>query len=70
MLARIPDLKRTIAAAFLLAATTVFVSCASQKEQVGLVNDPDAKPESQMPWNKQEKWETNGGALANMTDRR
>ena len=46
-----------------------YVSCASQKEQVALVNDPDAKHESQIPWNKQEKWEV-GGSLANMTDRR
>lgn len=46
----------------------IFVSCASQKE-AALVNDPDAKHESQLPWNKQEQWET-GGALANLTDRR
>ncbi|HXM74156.1 MAG TPA: hypothetical protein VN904_02685 [Chthoniobacterales bacterium] len=69
MLAQIPDLKRKIVVVLLLAAATGFVSCASQKEQVGIVNDPDAKPESQLPWNKQEKWET-GGQLANITDRR
>ena len=69
MLAQIPDLKRKIAVVLLLAAVSGFVSCASQKEQVGIVNDPDAKPESQLPWNKQEKWET-GGQLANITDRR
>ncbi len=69
MLAQIPDLKRKIAVVLSLAAVSGFVSCASQKEQVAIVNDPDAKPESQLPWNKQEKWET-GGQLANITDRR
>jgi hypothetical protein len=69
MLAQIRNLKRSGSALLLLAGAMIFVSCASQKEQVALVNDPDAKHESQLPWNKQEKWET-GGALANMTDRR
>ena len=53
----------------LLAATSMLISCASQKEHVALVNDPDAKPEGAMPWDKQEKWET-GGQFANMTDHR
>jgi hypothetical protein len=68
MLAQIRSLKRSGSALLLLAGAMTFVSCASQKE-VALVNDPDAKHESQLPWNKQEKWET-GGSLANMTDRR
>jgi hypothetical protein len=69
MLAQIRKQERKIAAVLLLAAGTMLVSCATQKEHVALVNDPDAKPESQMPWNKQEKWET-GGQFANMTDHR
>ena len=69
MLAQVRNLKRSGASLLLLAGAMTFVSCASQKEQVALVNDPDAKHESQIPWNKQEKWEV-GGALANMTDRR
>lgn len=69
MLAQVRDSKRGVATFLLLAGVMTFVSCASQKEQVALVNDPDAKHESQIPWNKQEKWEV-GGALANMTDRR
>ena len=69
MLAQILNLKRKVAVILLLAAAISFVSCASQKEQAAIVNDPDAKPESQLPWNKQEKWET-GGQLANITDRR
>jgi hypothetical protein len=69
MLAQIRNLKRSGSALLLLAGAMTFVSCASQKEQVALVNDPDAKHESQLPWNKQEKWEV-GGSLSNMTDRR
>jgi hypothetical protein len=44
------------------------MSCASQK-QTALVDDPDSKHESMIPWNKQEKWES-GGQFAGMTDRR
>jgi len=45
------------------------VGCATEKPQVALVDDPDAKKESQIPWNKQEKLETQG-QFAGMTDRR
>jgi uncharacterized lipoprotein YajG len=69
MLAQIHKQERKIAVVLLLAAASMLVSCATQKEHVALVNDPDAKPESAMPWNKQEKWET-GGQFANMTDHR
>jgi hypothetical protein len=54
---------------FLLVLASTFVSCASQKENVTVVQDPDAKHESQIPWNKQEKWETQA-ALGGITDRR
>ena len=57
MRALIPDLERKIATALLLATTAMFVSCAAQKEQVRLVDDPDQHRESAIPWNKQEKWE-------------
>lgn len=69
MWALIPDLKREIATALLLVSTTLFVSCASQKQQVRLVDDPDARRESTMPWNKQEKWETEN-QFSGMSDRR
>jgi len=69
MLAQIRKHQGKVAAVLLLAAASTLVSCATQKERVALVNDPDAKPESAMPWNKQEKWET-GGQFANMTDKR
>ena len=69
MLAVTSDLKRKITFALMLASITIFVSCASQKEQVRLVDDPDDHRESTIPWNKQEKWET-AGQFAGMTDRR
>jgi hypothetical protein len=43
-------------------------SCATQKA-TALVNDPDNRHDSQIPWNKQEPWETTG-QFAGMTDRR
>jgi hypothetical protein len=69
MRTRIADLKRSITLGLLLAGTTALISCASQKEQMRLVNDPDDHGDSAIPWNKQEQWET-GGQFANMTDRR
>ena len=69
MLAQIRKQRGKISALLLIAGTSMLISCASQKDRVTLVSDPDAKPEGQMPWNKQEKWET-GGQLANMTDHR
>jgi hypothetical protein len=66
MLARIP--KRTISYLLLLAACVVFVGCASEK-RVALVNDPDDRTDSQIPWNKQEKWETQS-QFTGMTDHR
>jgi outer membrane biogenesis lipoprotein LolB len=67
MLAQIP--KRTISALLLLAGCMALVACATQKSTPALVDDPDAKKESQIPWNKQEKWESQG-QLAGITDRR
>lgn len=49
-------------------ACMAFVGCASEKK-VTLVNDPDAKAESQMPWDKQEKWESTS-QFAGVTDHR
>ena len=54
--------KKFVSRLFLLSSVAVFASaCASQKEPPRLVNDPTAKPESSLPWNKQEKWEVGGG---------
>ena len=68
MLAQIRNL-RTIVVPLLLCAFVVGMSsCATQKE-TALVRDPDDRHDSQIPWNKQEKWETQG-QFAGMTDRR
>jgi hypothetical protein len=67
MLARIP--KRTISFLLLAIGCSLFASCATEKPKPALVDDPDAGRESQIPWNKQEKWETQG-QFAGMTDRR
>jgi uncharacterized lipoprotein YajG len=67
MLARIRKHEKKVATALLLVAVGLLASCATQKE-VAIVHDPDAKAEGEMPWNKQEKWET-GGQLSGMTDR-
>src|SRR5467141_2840674 len=56
MLARIP--KRTIPALLLLAGCMALVACATEKPRPALVDDPDSKKESAIPWNKQEKWES------------
>ena len=68
MLVLVRKIRKRIAGALLLGATVAFVSCASQ-QQVAVVDDPDSKHESMVPWNKQEKWETTG-QFAGMTDRR
>ena len=70
MLTRIRNLRPWISAGLLLVAASTLVSCATQKKDVALVKDPDAKPETAMPWNKQEKWEVGGGQFGNMTDKR
>lgn len=59
-----------ITSALLLATAATLVSCAATKEPARLVDDPDERRESTIPWDKQEKWE-NGANLANMqSDRR
>ena len=68
MLALVREIRKALVSALLLSAAVTLVSCASQK-QVTLVDDPDNKQESMVPWNKQERWET-AGQFANMTDRR
>ena len=62
----VPNLPRKISFAFLFLTAAMFVSCAKDKDP-RLVNDPNAKFESTIPWNKQEKWETQGDpGMANM----
>lgn len=67
MLAQIP--KRTIALGLFLVGITFLSGCATEKKTVALVSDPDQQKESTIPWNKQEKWESQG-QWGNLTDRR
>ena len=62
MLALIRNRKKIGSRLVLLLFVTILASaCASQKEPPHLVADPGAKPESSLPWNRQEKWEVGGG---------
>jgi hypothetical protein len=61
-------LQRACCTLLLLIIATLFASCASH-EKPPLVDDPDTKREGVMPWNKQEKWETQG-QMSGITDRR
>ena len=70
MLAQVRKRSRKIRFALLFAFAITIVSCASTKEPPRLVNDPDDRPASAIPWNKQEKWETAGGQLSEFHDRR
>jgi hypothetical protein len=68
MLAQIRNLQTIVVPVLLCAFVIAMTSCATQKE-TALVSDPNDRHDSQIPWNKQEAWET-GGQFANMTDRR
>jgi predicted ATPase len=45
-----------------------FASCATK--EVALITDPDAKKETALPWNEQQKWEREGEAAAINQQRR
>jgi hypothetical protein len=64
MLALVCDRTKLATIAFILFALTSLVSCAT-KEPTRLVSDPSDRPESAIPWNKQEKWEI-GAGIPNM----
>ena len=68
MLAQIRNLRTIVVPVLLCALVVGMSSCATQKE-TALVKDPDDRHDSQIPWNKQEQWETTG-QFAGMTDRR
>ena len=44
----------------MLALAATLSSCASDKPQTALVNDPDAQVGSAIPWNKPAQWEGRG----------
>jgi hypothetical protein len=68
MLAQIHKLRKIVVPVLLCAFVVAMTSCATQ-QNTALVQDPDDRHDSSIPWNKQEAWET-GGQFANMTDRR
>jgi hypothetical protein len=68
MLAQVHNLRTIVVPVLLCALVVAMTSCATQKE-TALVNDPDNRHDSSIPWNKQEAWET-GGQFQAMTDRR
>jgi hypothetical protein len=57
MLAQVRKLRRKILAGLFCTVAITLASCASQKESVRLVDDPDDHGGSAMPWSRQEKWE-------------
>lgn len=61
--------RKTIAFALLFVAAVSLVSCATHKD-TAFINDPGNKPDSAIPWNKQEQWEGAEGQLQNISDRR
>ena len=68
MLAQVRNLRTIVVAVLLCAFVAGMTSCATQKD-TALVNDPNNRHDSLIPWNKQESWETQG-QFAGMTDRR
>jgi hypothetical protein len=68
MLALVRKHTKFLSRLVLLACLTVLApACATQKEPPRLVSDPDGKPETTLPWNKQEKWEMGTGLPDELT---
>jgi hypothetical protein len=57
MAAQIRKLRRKILVALFCAVAITLASCASQRDSVRLVDDPDDRGGSSLPWAHQEKWE-------------
>jgi hypothetical protein len=57
MVAQVLKLRKKILSLLFCALAITLASCASQKDSVRLVDDPDDRGDSSLPWNKQEKWE-------------
>lgn len=70
MLALVRKRKKFAARFFFLCALSTFAACATQKEPPALVSDLNGKPESTLPWNKQEKWELGGGIPSQLGESR
>jgi hypothetical protein len=63
MLARIPDTTffKLTRIAVLLSMAGTLASCVT-KQPPPLIADPNAKNDSALPWNEQQKWERDGSA--------
>jgi hypothetical protein len=74
MEARVPELARHVCVVLMVGIGIMLSACATQKQPARLVDDPDAKQESTIPWNRQETWEAGAelGPVAGQTgsDRR
>ena len=74
MEARVPELAKNFGVVLMVGIGIMLSACATQKQPARLVDDPDAKQESTIPWNKQETWEAGAelGPVAgqNGSDRR
>jgi hypothetical protein len=70
MLGQVRKHRKKVASVLLCAFAMTIASCASMQETPRLVNDPDDRGDSAIPWNRQEKWETAGGQLKEFTERR
>ncbi len=57
MVAQLRKSRRKILAALFCTVAITLASCASQKDSVRLVDDPDDRGGSSLPWSRQEKWE-------------
>ena len=57
MVAQVRKFRRKILAGLFCVVAITLASCASQKDSVRLVDDPDDRGGSALPWSKQQKWE-------------
>ncbi len=57
MVAQVLKLRKKILSLLFCAFAITLASCASQKDSVRLVDDPDDRGGSSLPWSRQEKWE-------------
>jgi hypothetical protein len=71
MLATIRNRSFSRAAVRLFSGSWIFalMSCAT-KDPAPLIEDPNAKKETALPWNEQQKWEREGEAAALNQQRR
>jgi hypothetical protein len=58
------------AACAALVLVAIGVSSCATKEPAPLINDPNAKKETALPWNEQKQWEREGEAAALNQQRR